>query len=119
MTNPSPWPTWLTTAQKTRLVGLATSFTWLVTKEGTEISRSVWGQWTNEAAPAEVNIALREVGTSLVGIYRRGGGFWPSGTPALVTPEISFTGAVDEVLTKATEWRAERLPKRAGQEPQG
>lgn len=110
--NPTPWPDWLTPQQKMRIVGLATAFTWLVLKEPTEISRSVWGQWAYGTAP-EINVALREIGPSIVGVYRREEGFWPTGTPALVTPQLSFTGTLDEVLDKAVEWRAERHPKSA------
>lgn len=108
MTNPSPWPAWITTEQKTRLVGLALSFTWCPTKEPTEVNLSVWGQWAPRGTAPEINIALREIGTSLVGVYRRGEGFWPNRTPALVTPQLSFTGTFDEVLAKAIEWREER-----------
>lgn len=107
MTNPSPWPAWVTAQQKSRLVGLALSFTWCPTKEATEVSPSVWGQWAHGTAP-EINIALRETGTSLVGIYLRGEGFWPNRTPALVTPQTSFTGTFDDVLDLAVEWRKGR-----------
>jgi hypothetical protein len=111
MTNAEPWPKWLTSPQKVRLVGLALRFKWLITQEPTEISRSVWGLWVPEAGP-EINVALREIGTSLVGIYRHGEGFWPDGVPALATAQDSFTGTFEEVLTRAVDWRAERAAKR-------
>jgi hypothetical protein len=111
MSNPEPWPKWLTSAQKVRLVGLTVSFTWLITQERTEISKSVWGLWVPEAGP-EINIALRADGLSFVGLYRRGEGFWPGGVPALATAQDSFTGTFEDVLTRAVEWRAERAAKR-------
>lgn len=116
--NPEPWPNWLSTAQKARLVGLALSFQWLITKEPTEISKSVWGLWAPPTGP-EINIALRADQPAFVGIYRLGEGFWPDGLPERATAQDSFTGSVGDVLDRAVQWRTERLAKRAGQETQG
>ncbi|WP_372663501.1 hypothetical protein [Amycolatopsis kentuckyensis] len=109
--NPEPWPKWLTSEQKARLVGLAIQFTWLVTQEPTEISRSVWGLWAPAEGP-EINVALRADEPSFVGIYRCGEGFWAAGVPAFATAQESFTGTFDDVLTRAVEWRTERTAKR-------
>jgi hypothetical protein len=117
MTTPSLWPNWVTTAQHRLLASLSTSFTWCVTQERGRLNRSVWGQWVSEAGP-EINIALRDVGMSLVGVYPRGEGFWPSRPPESVSTPTAYAGTFNEVLSKAAEWRAERMPKRAEQEPQ-